>query len=180
MRRFGTRLLACALLGVSLVTGVARAGDVLGIEPLADKVPAFTLQSAAGGAPLTNTALLGKSVLLHFWATWCTPCKEELPALDRYAAGLDPQRHVVLLVAIDTNASTAEVLSYARGLGVKLPVYVAASGGVSDSFWGWGLPVSYLIDAQGQFVGRLRGPRNWSEPAVQQAVAALQGPSTVR
>jgi len=170
------RLAARALMCMSLVTGVAQAEDLLGIETLDDAVPAYTLRAAEGGATLADTALRGKTVLLHFWATWCTPCKEELPALDRFAAGLDPATHAVVLVAIDTHASAAEVASYARGLGVKLPVYVAADGGVSDSFWGWGLPVSYLINAQGRFIGRLRGPRNWSAPAVQKAVAALQGP----
>lgn len=170
-----SRLLALSLLLVWLALVPARADDVLGIETLADEVPAFALVSAEGGPVLANDALKGRTVLLHFWASWCGPCKEELPALDRLAADLDPTRYAVVLVAIDTNAAPAEVLAYARGLGVRLPVYVAASGGVGDSFWGWGLPVSYLIDGAGHFIGRLRGPRAWSTPAVRKALAALQG-----
>ena len=153
-----------------------RAADALGLETLDDAVPSFALVSAEGGATLANTDLRGKTVLLHFWATWCTPCRKELPALDKLAATLDPARFALVLVAIDSVTTPAEVLSYARGLGVRLPVYVAASGGVSDSFWGWGVPVSYLINAQGQFIGRLRGPRAWNEPAVQTALAAPQRP----
>ena len=153
-----------------------QAADVLGIEALADEVPRFALVSADGGPPLVNANLRGKTALLHFWATWCTPCKEELPALERLASGFDPTHFVVVLVAIDTHVTPAEVLAYARDLGVRLPVYVAQAGGVSDSFWGWGLPVSYLINDAGQFIGRLRGPRAWTEPNVQRALAALHRP----
>lgn len=164
------------LIGQCLVAEPAHAEDVLAIEPLADEVPQLALVSAQGGATLTNSALRGKTVLLHFWATWCTPCKDELPALDALAASLDAAHFVVVLIAVDDNATSAEVLAFARGLGVQLPVYIAKAGGVSDSFWGWGLPVSYLINDHGQFIGRLRGPRAWTAPDVHNALTALQAP----
>lgn len=169
----GLLLVAVALLTAAGLAPSVRADDVLAIESLADEVPRFSLTPAGGGTALDNAALKGRTVLLHFWATWCTPCKEELPALDALATHLDPARYAVVLVAIDTNATAAEVLAYAEGLGVRLPVYVAAAGGVDDSFWGWGLPVSYLIDAQGRFIGRLRGPRAWNAPATLDALTAL-------
>lgn len=167
--------LCASLLWLALSVAPAQAEDLLGLEALDDTVPSFVLVPAAGGATLANADLRGKIVLLHFWASWCTPCKKELPELDSLAANLDPARFAVVLVAIDTAITPAEVLAYARSLGVRLPVYVAAGGDVSDSFWGWGLPVSYLINEQGRFIGRLRGPRAWHEPAVQTALAALQG-----
>ncbi len=176
MRRPWSRRMAVVLAWLCLAAMPARAEDVLAIEPLADEVPKLALVSAQGGAVVTNSALLGKTVLLHFWATWCTPCKDELPALDSLAASLDPARFVVVLVAVDDNATPVEVLAFARGLGVHLPVYVARAGGVSDSFWGWGLPVSYLINDDGHFIGRLRGSRAWSEPVVRNALTALHAP----
>ena len=176
MRRPWPHRVAVVLAWLCLTALPARAEDVLAIEPLADEVPKLALVSAQGGAVLTNTELLGRFVLLHFWATWCTPCKDELPALDSLAASLDPARFVVVLVAVDDNATAAEVAAFARELGVHLPAYVARASGVSDSFWGWGLPVSYLIDDHGYFIGRLRGPRAWSAPVVRKALAALQAP----
>ena len=101
------------------------AADLLGLETLADEVPAIALVAAEDGAALTLADLRGKTVLLHFWATWCKPCKEELPALDSLTDDLDAARFAVVLVAIDTNTAPAEVLAYARHLGVRLPVYVA-------------------------------------------------------
>ena len=174
MRRATTLLFALALSALCLATAPVRADDMLAIEALADEVPKLALVSAEGGTPLVNGDLAGKTVLLHFWATWCEPCKEELPALQSLAARLDPSHFLVVLVAVDDNIAAAEVLAYARNLGVTLPVYVASAGGVSDSFWGWGLPVSYLINDQGQFIGRLRGPRPWREPATQNALAVLR------
>lgn len=169
---WSTCLLALLLCGAQPLP----AADVLGLETLADEVPAIALVAAEDGAALTLADLRGKTVLLHFWATWCKPCKEELPALDSLSDEFDAARFALVLVAIDSNATPAEVLAFARNLGVRLPVYVAGSGGISDSFWGWGLPVSYLIDGQGQFIGRLRGPRPWRESALRAALAALQRP----
>ncbi len=172
MRALTAVALALWLAGASTV----QAEDSLGVEALADAVPPFALVAADGGPALANGDLLGRFVLLHFWATWCTPCKDELPALARLAASVDAARFIVVLVAIDANTSPTEVLAFARSLGVRLPIYLASSGGVSDSFWGWGLPVSYLIDGRGHFIGRLRGPRAWAEPGVQAALIRLADP----
>ena len=150
--------------------------DKLGMEALADEVPPFALVAAEGGPGLVNHDLLGTTVLLHFWATWCEPCKAELPALQQLANTVDATHLTVVLVAIDTHSSPAEILAFARALGVQLPIYVANDGGISDSFWGWGLPVSYLLDRQGHFIGRLRGSRPWADPLVQMALAQLAQP----
>ena len=154
----------------------AHGEDQLGMEALADAVPPFVLVAADGGPGLVNHDLLGKTVLLHFWATWCEPCKAELPALQHLASTLDSTRVAIVLVAIDTNSPAAEITAFARGLGVQLPIYLAGEKGISDSFWGWGLPVSYLLDKQGHFIGRLRGPRSWDAPAVQAALMQLTQP----
>lgn len=151
-------------------------GDSLGLEVLADALPSFTLLATDGGAPLSTGDLRGKTVLLHFWATWCTPCKDELPALDGLATQLDNQHFAVVLAAIDNNVPASQVQSFARGIGVRLPIYLANERGISNSFWAWGVPVSYLIDGQGHFIGRLRGPRPWDQPALRAALLRLVRP----
>ena len=150
--------------------------DKLGMEALADEVPPFALVAAEGGQGLVNHDLLGTTVLLHFWATWCEPCKADLPALQQLANTVDATHLTVVLVAIDTHSSPAEILAFARALGVQLPIYVANDGGISDSFWGWGLPVTYLLDKQGRFMGRLRGPRPWADAGLRSALVRLAHP----
>lgn len=172
-RRSQWALLLCVLWQAA---NAASADEPLAMETLADEVPTFALVAAQGGATLGNADLRGKTVLLHFWATWCGPCKAELPALQALATALDPQRYAVLLVSVDDNLAASAVVDFARQLGVHLPIYLAHAGTVSDSFWGWGLPVSYLIDERGHFIGRLQGPRAWTDGRVRDALAALHAP----
>lgn len=166
----------CAFAFLLAVTLCVHSEDKLGLETLIDDVPPFELVAAAGGPGLTNDNLLGKTVLLHFWATWCEPCKKELPALQQLAAELDDTHLTVVLVAIDTVSSPAQITAFARELGVQLPIYVASDGAISDSFWGWGLPVTYLLDKQGRFMGRLRGPRPWADAGLRSALVQLAQP----
>jgi thiol-disulfide isomerase/thioredoxin len=174
VRRVLRKLAAFVLLVAA--TFAVHGEDDLGIETLTETVPPFVLINAAGGPPLVNHDLLGKTVLLHFWASWCEPCKTELPTLQQLATTLDATDFALVLVAIDTNITPAEIQAFARGLGVQLPIYLAGDGGISESFWGWGLPVSYLLDKQGHFIGRLQGPRRWADPLVQTALGKFAKP----
>jgi len=167
------KALAALLLVVSACGPHARGADgsaALALERLHEPVPAFALSPT-----IDATSLRGRAVLLHFWASWCEPCKRELPELDRLAATLAARGLAVVLVTIDERLSRAELEAFAQGLGVRLPIHLAREGEVPAAFWGWGLPVSYLIDADGRFIGRLRGPRAWSQPNVVEAVAKYSG-----
>ncbi|MGE0486459.1 MAG: TlpA disulfide reductase family protein [Gammaproteobacteria bacterium] len=158
-----------------LVAPLAAARDLLQLDRLSDTVPPFDLAPAVvGDGTLDLAALAGRTVLLHFWATWCGPCRDELPALQGLADHLDAARFAVVLVAIDETATGDEVARYARELGVTLPVYLARESTVSDRYWQWGVPVSYVIDRRGGFVGRALGPRAWAEPAVADALRGLE------
>lgn len=170
MRALLAVCLSCLLFGAA---SASRADGGLGLQALDDEVPDFTLRAAEGGEPLTRATLAGRVVLMHFLATWCTPCRQEPHQLDHLAARLDPARFVVVLVSIDTNSAPAEIEAYARSIGVRLPVYTAEGSGLPDSFWGWGLPVSYLIDSHGAFIGRMLGPRDWSDSNLEAAIAQL-------
>lgn len=157
---------------LALVCGTLAAAD-LGLQPVVGEVPAFVLEPLGEGETLRSESLAGRVVLLHFWATWCAPCRQELPALDRLAASLDPERFTVVLISIDEEVAPAEVEQFARGAGVRGPLYRPGAKDVVDQFCGWGLPVSYLIDSQGAFVGRVMGARDWSDANIQAAIAQL-------
>ncbi len=155
-----------------LLAGTAAAAD-LGLQPVVGEVPAYVLEPLGEGETLRSESLAGRVVLLHFWATWCAPCRQELPALERLAATLDPERFAVVLVSIDEEVPPAEVEQFARGAGVRGPLYRPGAKDVVDQFCGWGLPVSYLIDSRGTFIGRVMGARDWSDANVLAAVAQL-------
>jgi thiol-disulfide isomerase/thioredoxin len=103
----------------------------------------------------------GKMVLLNIWATWCTPCRKELPALAHLGAALDNAEFAVLAVSIDHGGAEA-VRKLFGALSIDtLPLYVDSSGHALQSARVYGLPTSLIIDRDGREVARIVGPAAW-------------------
>jgi thiol-disulfide isomerase/thioredoxin len=106
----------------------------------------------------------GKLVLLNFWATWCAPCVDELPALDRLQGRLGTDGLAVVAVSIDESGINLPV-SFVRRLGLmNLKVYLDFTGRARDAFLLYGLPITYLIDPDGSVVGYIVGAAKWDSP----------------
>jgi thiol-disulfide isomerase/thioredoxin len=113
------------------------------------------------GHPLTLGDFRGRVVLLNLWATWCVPCRKEMPALDRLQQRLGGRDFTVLPLSIDQGGAPA-VERFYRRLGLKrFGVYIASSAGVSGSLALPGVPTSFLVDAGGREVARKIGPADW-------------------
>lgn len=107
----------------------------------------------------------GKVVLLNLWATWCAPCREEMPALDRLAADLRSDQFDVVALAID-RAGIAGAKKFLDETNVKnLAVYVDKTARGGAALKAIGLPTTILIDDQGREIGRLAGPAEWDSEA---------------
>lgn len=111
------------------------------------------------GSTRNLTELRGRPLLLHFWATWCPPCREELPGLLALADRRDAQ---VLLVALDEHWEPVR-----RFLGGPIPAYVALADGdqVKRRFGVHELPESFVVDGAGNMTLRFRGARDWTSRA---------------
>jgi len=105
----------------------------------------------------------GEVVLLHFWATFCTPCLEELPALESLWRRYRERGLVILGIAAD-RGSADPVRKFARAAGVTFPVLLDPEGVVRNHYEVVGLPMSYLIGRDGRFSGRILGNRDWQDP----------------
>lgn len=115
----------------------------------------------------------GSPLVLHFWATWCPPCREELPALLDYAAEGDLP---VLAVSLDPNWGAVRRF---LGSDPPPPVVLAEASDVEEAFDVRSLPVTFVVDAGGTLRLRLDGPRDWSAPAVRASVSeGVTDPST--
>ncbi len=115
--------------------------------------------TALDGTVVKLSDLAGKVVLVNFWATWCGPCKEEMPSLARLQQQLDPKRFVLLTVTTDLQRQgIAQFLSHA---GVTVPVLFDEDQEVSRSFMVRGLPTTVIIAQDGMLAGRAVGPRTW-------------------
>jgi thiol-disulfide isomerase/thioredoxin len=146
------------------------------MQRLDEAAPDFLLRDASGNE-LRLTALRGRPVILHFWATWCEPCREELPALEAIARHMADSGVVLVAVAIDEEADTARIRRYAQDLGVTFSVYLAREGTISERYWSWGVPVTYLIDPAGRLVARSLGPRDWTSASMQTLITQFVAPA---
>ena len=135
----------------------------LKIEPLA---PAFTLKNL-DGKEINLNDYKGKAVLLNFWATWCEPCLEEMPAMQKVYNILKDKGFVVLAVSIDEAGREKNVRTFAKKLGLFFPILLDSEQKVRDKYFHNGLPTSYLINAKGKLKGFIPGARDWgSDDAV--------------
>ncbi len=121
------------------------------------------------GTVVKSSELTGKVVLLNFWATWCGPCKEEMPSLARLQKQLDPAQFTLLTVTTDLQRQG--ITHFLSQLRVSLPVLFDEDQEVSRSFMVRGLPTTIVIARDGTLVGRAVGPRAWDSP---EALAAMR------
>jgi thiol-disulfide isomerase/thioredoxin len=136
--------------------------------PAAPKVAPEIAFTNPAGQPITLADLKGKVTLVNLWATWCVPCREEMPALDRLQAELGGSGFEVVAINVDTRNpdkprtwlqdNNIRNLAYYSDPGGKLLQVLQRSGHVV------GLPTTLLVDATGCEVGLLKGPAAWASP----------------
>jgi len=108
----------------------------------------------------------GKVVVLNIWATWCTPCRKEMPALDRLQAALGETDFAVLPLSIDRGGVETITKFYTENGIRTLPIYVDVSGKSVRELGAVGLPTTLILDRVGQEVARVVGPAEWDAPEV--------------
>ncbi|WP_233490448.1 TlpA disulfide reductase family protein [Paracoccus sediminilitoris] len=118
----------------------------------------------------------GKVVLVNFWATWCAPCREEMPALDRLQAELGGDDFQVVTIATGRNAP-ARIQSFFDEVGVEnLPILLDPRQMVARDMGVVGLPVSVLIDRDGKEVARYLGDAEWDSDVAKTLITQLTAP----
>jgi thiol-disulfide isomerase/thioredoxin len=126
-------------------------------------VPEIRFQDEQG-RDLTLADFQGRVVLLNVWATWCVPCRQEMPTLDRLQARLGGKYFLVTALSIDRKGVEA-VKGFYREVGVeKLAIYVDPSGKGSRGLAIPGVPTTLLIDREGREVARKMGAAEWDSP----------------
>jgi thiol-disulfide isomerase/thioredoxin len=143
-------LTAVGLVGCKQYPTSAPPPNEIAVAPdeIGSRLPDFTVKDLQG-REVSSTDLRGKVVLIDFWATWCQPCKQEMPGyqklLDRYGS----RGFVVIGLKFDTMADTEDPVVFAKKIGVRYPLAVA-SDDLKEKFGGIeGLPTTMLYDRQG-------------------------------
>lgn len=162
MRRLAYAIFAL-IFAVAAPTGAAEAAQLLALHEAPVPVPTFTFVDA-DGATRSLADYRGKFVLLNIWATWCVPCRTEMPTLDRLQGLLGGADFQVLAVSID-RGGTEVVQKFFAETGVKnLTTNVDVSSQAAFALGVLGLPATLLLDRNGMEIGRLVGPAEWDAP----------------
>jgi len=145
--------------------GPASARDPLfaAMDMLHDKVepeaPEFALPTPEGRV-VSLASFRGRVVLLNFWATWCPPCRVEMPAMEQLHRALEDQGLTIL--AMDQDESPKLVAKFMRDFRLSFPALIDSGSRVSSQYGVRGLPTTHLIDRRGRVVGGAVGPRDWA------------------
>ena len=131
--------------------------------------PDFAVPDLSGQA-VRLSALRGKVVLLNLWTTWCPPCREEMPSMQRLYERLRGRGLELLAVSQDEDGQRV-VEPFVRELKLSFPVLIDPDHQVGDRYGVWGYPETFVIDRAGHVVERVIGPRDWASP---EEVASLE------
>jgi len=122
--------------------------------------PELTLDNLRGDT-FSLADYRGKLVLLNFWATWCMPCREEMPGMETLWQNYKDQGLVIVAVSVD-EGSQARVEKFSKKFGLSFPVLLDPESRVSDLYKVSSMPTSFLIDRDGGIIGRIVGTEDWS------------------
>ncbi len=148
------------------------AGNIQDYKPWPEPKTHGTLEfEALDGTTRPLAHWQGKVVLLNFWATWCAPCIEEMPALERLHRKLGGADFSVVAASIDRQGRSA-VAPFVAKLGLNdLPIVLDAKGTAARAVGARGLPTSLIFDREGRERGRLEGEAKWDSPAAEKLIA---------
>lgn len=115
----------------------------------------------------------GKVVFLNFWATWCKPCREEMPSMEVLYRNFKQDGLVVLAVSIDRVTTKQEIPPFVKSLNLTFPVLIDSWGQTDKRYKLMGVPETYIIDQQGILREKVIGPRDWTRLDNLDMVSAL-------
>jgi peroxiredoxin len=167
---------------VILIAGAAILALTFGIvwlqsakyEPLAvgKAAPDFFL-SDLNEKPYRLSDFRGKVVFLNFWATWCKPCREEMPSMEVLNKNFEKDGLVILAVSIDRVTTTKDIPPFVKGLNLTFPVLIDSWGKTDKPYKRMGVPETFIIDQEGIIREIVIGPRDWTRLDSLQVVTKL-------
>lgn len=160
--RYRWWLCACALFAI-LTTGLSADQSLTTLDPPV-KAPGFNLPIYEGSLKVTLDDYRGRPVIVNFWATWCPPCREELPSMNRAYEKL--RNEGVEMVAINVGEDEAQIFPFLADYPVEFPILLDQGGTIIDQWPVKGLPTTFVVDTQGNLVYRAIGARAWDDTEI--------------
>ena len=146
--------------------------DAMGLRTFQSEIPAvdFTISYLDG----TTTSLsdhAGKLVFLNFWATWCPPCRAEMPSMEEIHSRFQGEPFTILAVNVQEGAPTVQ--PFVEEFGYTFPVLLDESGSTAGEYGVRGIPTTYMIGPDGIVLAQLVGTREWNEAEIVERLSAV-------
>ncbi len=164
LRWLKTSLGSLLILSIIITSGAVFAGDDhwkdMGIIRLnkRDMAPAFSLPLLSGGEAGPHT-YKGKVIILNFWASWCPPCRREMPSMERLYRDYKDKGLVIL--GVNDMESEEDVRGFYDEYMLSFPTVLDRDGKVFTRYGVLAIPTSFIIDREGRLIGKAFGPREW-------------------
>lgn len=166
-----------AIFGVALAI---KLRPELNLLELGSKAPGFDATDLRTNRPITINDYRGTVVLLNIWATWCAPCREEMPSMERLHKKLADTDFRIAAVSVDGDTfypadrkGPNDIMAFADQLGLTFDILHDASGAIRRSYDIFGVPESFVIDRDGVIVKRVIGAADWDAPVNEALIRSL-------
>ena len=148
-----------------------RPGVERGVVQVGDEAPNFTLRDLTGNA-MSLSQLRGKVVLLNFWATWCGPCRVEMPAMEQLYRTLPRREFEILAVSTDPQGA-AVTRPFQQEMGVTFPILHDSEYRVGLTYGARTIPITFMVDRRGIVRQKIFGARDWDSPEARDLIHEL-------
>jgi peroxiredoxin len=168
-------MLVSAVVGSLVIGGaaLARFGDPADGVSVGKRAPDFqAIDLASGDSVSLHDRYHGFVTLVNVWATWCGPCRVEMPSMEQAYQALAPEGFKIAAVSID-EGNSEDVRSFGRELGLSFDLLQDRSNRVTQLYQTTGVPESFLLDRNGIIVKRIIGPHDWNSPVNRALVERL-------
>lgn len=164
---------ATLLVSLFAVTSAQAELSNEGLNPMAGTpmVPDFALKNLDGEIQRLSD-LRGKVVIVNFWATWCPPCRAEMPSMQR--AWEELRENDVVMLAVHVGGNEDKIWSFVGDYELDFPVLIDPKSEVADAWPMKGLPSTFVVDPDGRIAYRAIGGREWDDPKILKPIYDLR------
>jgi len=159
------------VVSLAVLAAAVQADQTLTAIPGGVKAPEFALQDTAGKTHRLSD-YRGKPVIINFWTTWCPPCREEIPSMNRAWHLLEEDD--IAIIAINMGEDEDTIFIFTADYPADFPVLMDQAGDVIAEWPGKGLPTTYVVAPDGTLAYRAIGSREWDDNVLLDAVRALK------
>jgi len=169
-----------AFLGIGLAVATHFMKDDLFPVMVGSKAPNFRAATLDGHGEKTLNDYKGQVVVLNVWATYCEPCKKELPSFERLYQEYGPKGLKLVAVSVDAGVSDDSIRTFARNFGVTFEILHDSAGTIEQAYQTTGYPETFVIGREGDIRKKFIGADDWSSQGNRALIAQLLGLETPR